>query len=539
MASNPDPDAQRNPPSLGFKAQKTVLRLLCSGEEYRKLHESVIQNLPQSIQDRAYSPATFNNIIKSRDKYTTAALRSSIRLFWITRLGMKLLDFIKSRIIARAGTSDVSSNAPFRDSPAFRLPLSLSLMLLFHRLLHRFFSRLRANLRTDNAQPFRERNPRISKALTSKYAPAIGASLAGFFLGLYPQAQLRLTVAIYASTRSLEVLYNALLENGWLSFRPWWFGSWLLMPLSMAQLFHAFVFDREATPSWFGNVILKFTPGYIKRRPSGLPGMVAWPEPFETVDALAKVAELKWPPFTSPILHPSVTDTLPAAVQTISPITSPSHPAIASLSCALLHPKSPSCLTAFIHQVLLSVPPLVRSVAKVYLALSVLKFKSFVTSPVTSINEVSKKILSATALISSSIGAAWGSICLFNAVLPRKLLPTQRFYLSGAISGLPFAVLCGSGYRAHFLYLFRQAVESAWKTGVKRGLWRGYKGGDLWVLVASWALLGVLLERNPANITDQGFRKALTWMRGDGYNDLAERRAKKSKRDSAEQARSS
>lgn len=23
--------------------------------------------------------------------------------------------------------------------------------------------------------------------------------------------------------------------------------------------------------------------------------MVAWPEPFETVDALAKVAELKWP----------------------------------------------------------------------------------------------------------------------------------------------------------------------------------------------------------------------------------------------------
>lgn len=188
---------------------------------------------------------------------------------------------------------------------------------------------------------------------------------------------------------------------------------------------------------------------------------------------------------------------------------------------------------------LLSVPPLVRSVAKVYLALSVLKFKSFVTSPVTSINEVSKKILSATALISSSIGAAWGSICLFNAVLPRKLLPTQRFYLSGAISGLPFAVLCGSGYRAHFLYLFRQAVESAWKTGVKRGLWRGYKGGDLWVLVASWALLGVLLERNPANITDQGFRKALTWMRGDGYNDLAERRAKKSKRDSAEQARSS
>ena len=26
------------------------------------------------------------------------------------------------------------------------------------------------------------------------------------------------------------------------------FGSWLLMPVSCAQLFHAFVFDRENTP---------------------------------------------------------------------------------------------------------------------------------------------------------------------------------------------------------------------------------------------------------------------------------------------------
>ncbi|KAF3491111.1 uncharacterized protein GIQ15_00628 [Arthroderma uncinatum] len=553
MASNADPEAQRSPADPRLKARRTVLQLLCSGDEYRFLHECAIQKLPQSIQDRTYSPATYNGIVKSKDKYTTAALRSSIRVFLLTRVGMKLLDFITQRILGKGAPA--SPKVPFRDSPAFRLPLSLSLMLLFHRLLYRFFYRLRANLRTDNARLFRERNPRISKALMSKYAPAIGASLAGFLLGGYPQSQLRLTLAIYTSTRSLEVLYNTLVEKGWFAFRPWWFGSWLLMPLSMAQLFHAFIFDREATPAvgrqdgseifdeleanavsfqWFGKLILQFTPEYIKQRPAGLPANVAWPEPFETVDALAKIAELKWPPFTSPILHPTVSGTLPAAVQSMSPITSPAHPAIASLSCALLHPKSPSCLTAFIHQALLSVPPLTRSLTKVYLALSLLKIKSFLTEPITSTNLLCRKILAATAILCSSIGAAWGSVCLFNAILPRKLLPTQRFYLSGAISGLPFAVLCGSGYRAHFLYLFRQAVESAWKTGVKRGLWRGYRGGDLWVIVASWALLGVLLERNPENVADRGFRKALTWMRGDGYIDLVERRAKKNKKVSVE-----
>ena len=123
----------------------------------------------------------------------------------------------------------------------------MSLLLLLHRLLYRFLIRLRQNLRTDDAKPFRERNPRISRALTSRLAPAIGASLAGFTLAICPD-QLRLTAAIYWSTRSLEFLFNVMDSKGWLEQRPWWFGSWLLMPVSCAQLFHAFVLNREATP---------------------------------------------------------------------------------------------------------------------------------------------------------------------------------------------------------------------------------------------------------------------------------------------------
>lgn len=133
-------------------------------------------------------------------------------------------------------------------SPNFRLALSLSLMLFLHRILHRFFIRLRANLRTEDARPFRERNPRVAAALTSRYAPAIGASVAGFALGILPNRRLRITVAIYTATKSLEFLYNAVDERGWLEKRPWWFGSWLLMPVSVAQLFHAFIYDRETTP---------------------------------------------------------------------------------------------------------------------------------------------------------------------------------------------------------------------------------------------------------------------------------------------------
>lgn len=129
-----------------------------------------------------------------------------------------------------------------------RRSLSLSLILLLYRLLFRFFFRLRANLLTKEAAPFRERNPRIAKSLTSRLAPAIGASLAGFALGAYPGDQLRITIAIYVATRAAEFAYNKFENDGWFRNKPWWWGSWMLMPLATGQLLHAFVFDRDCFP---------------------------------------------------------------------------------------------------------------------------------------------------------------------------------------------------------------------------------------------------------------------------------------------------
>ncbi len=133
-------------------------------------------------------------------------------------------------------------------SPNLRLSLSLSLILFLHRTLFRFFTRLRSTLLSKDAGPFRRRNPRIARSLTSKIAPAVGASLAGFALGVYPADQLRLTIAIYMSTTAAEFAYNALDNEGWFRNKPWWWGSWMLLPLATGQLLHAFVFDRDCFP---------------------------------------------------------------------------------------------------------------------------------------------------------------------------------------------------------------------------------------------------------------------------------------------------
>lgn len=135
----------------------------------------------------------------------------------------------------------------------------------------------------------------IARALTSKITPAIGASLSGFFLGLCPADQLRLTVTIYFFSRSLEFLYNGLEDKGYFKNRPWWFGSWMLVPPAFGQLLHAFVFDRDCFPASFGNTIMGFSGSYVQQKPDGFPVGAKWPSTFQVVDSLAEISRLKWP----------------------------------------------------------------------------------------------------------------------------------------------------------------------------------------------------------------------------------------------------
>ncbi|PYH47576.1 uncharacterized protein BP01DRAFT_354780 [Aspergillus saccharolyticus JOP 1030-1] len=520
MASDISPDPRSHP------VVRSLLRISLSAKEYKRLHDYAIQRAPSSFQGRLPSPSKYEAIIRSKNKHNAAAVRASLRVFLLSLSLTKLAEGVMSRI--RGDIPSSKSSISSTRSSKLRVSASFALILLFHRFLYRFFVKLRANLRTDDARPFRDRNPRISQVLTSRFAPAIGGSLAGFALGICPRSQFRIIAAIYSATRGLEFLFNVLDEKGWFENRPSWFGSWLLMPVACAQLFHSFIFDREAVPTWLTKVILGLSPSYIGGRPDSLPMDVAWPGKEDVVDSLAHISALKWPSFVSPILHPGSSKVLPSSLTSISPVTGSAHPAISSLSCALLHPSSPSCSTAFLHHILLSVPPLTRFLTAISLALSLRKIKNLALHPISSLNDLSQKIMKLTAVLSASAGTAWASICLWNSVLPRSTLPTKRFYLSGALAGVPFAVL--GSKRGLFLYFFRTALATAWKTAAKRGSWTGWNNGELGIIVASWALVGCILESRPAAVQGKGVRKALSWMRGDGFADplkVAEKRKAK------------
>jgi hypothetical protein len=231
-----------NAKSLMDPVLRNAIRYTISPKEYKTLHEYLLKRSPRIVRNQAPSPSKYSAAIKDKDDFNAAAVRASLRVLLATQTGLKLWDIITAQIAKRRNAPKA---APPVKSTNLRLSTSISLILLLHRVLYRFFVRLRANLLTKEAAPFRRRNPRISKALTARLAPAIGASLTGFSLGVYPGDQLRITIAIYLATRAVEFAYNALEDEGWFEKKPWWVGSWMLMPPVMGQMFHAFLFNRD------------------------------------------------------------------------------------------------------------------------------------------------------------------------------------------------------------------------------------------------------------------------------------------------------
>lgn len=473
-------------------APMSTTQLVLSPKEYQLLIKLVQRR--SSTQSSAKEDDVPSDSQLPKDNFNAASFRSAARVYLGTSLTLKGADALLSRIARRRAGPAASPRKPLVTS-THKLALSVSSLLFFHRVLYRLFTRLRLQLLHEKVKEIKSRYPRVYTALTSKFAPAIGASLSGLALGVCPSDQLRVTVAIFFLARAFELIYGALDAYGYTKNKPSWLGSSLLFPIANGQLLHAFVFDRDCFPPAYGSLILNSTPEYVQRRPQGLSHKVTWPSTDHIVDALAQMARLKWPSFVSPILHPGTLDTLPATINPIiSPITSRAHPALQHLSCALIHPAETSCFMAYLRQNLLGFPKLARFFTLYYGAFSLLRIKQYFKAPVPTLNKLAKQVLQTTMAISTAIGVSWGSICFFNAVLPKKFLPTSRIFLGGFLAGTAILFdMTPSGY-ANSLYAARTSIDSLWKVGVKHGWWRPIKSGDVYLFVAALAVYNIVYD---------------------------------------------
>ncbi|CAJ2504657.1 Uu.00g120510.m01.CDS01 [Anthostomella pinea] len=561
--SRPRANSKAKPASAADPVLRNALRYTISAREYETLHKYVLSrsrllrkrapsvNAVEKYMDggnarrgsiaerdldrgkgKGKEKAVSAGMSRRRgDGYNARAIRHALRVFVATGLGAKAYGVILARIKGQQETGISQKKQPLYKSSTLRLSLSLSTILLLYRLLFRFLTRLRIHLLDSSAAPFRTRNPRTSNTLTSPYAPAIGASLAGLALGIYPSAQLRVTVTIALMFRALEWGWNLFEDEGliwgWKTRasgkgvikreRPWWWGSWMLQPFACGQLLHATLFDRESSPAGFVNFIWKNTSTYLHSPPKNLPVGVKWPGAWEVADDLAQTAKLNWPSFVSPTLFPNQ-PTLPASLTAVAPLTSQAHPLITSLSCAILHPSDPSCLRTYLSFWVRSFPRMGRFFLLFYTILALPRYKMLYNSPIYLLNKLLSKTFRISTFATGAISTAWASICLFQNWLPRTFLPTQRFFLGGFLAGL-WAFVERKDGRSIFLYSARTSVDSLWKVGVKRRWWRAMKGGDVWLFVVALAVTGAVYERDARAIRENQWRKGISWVRGTDFRD--------------------
>jgi len=564
--SRPRAGSRAKSSSAADPVLRNALRYTITSREYEKLHKFVLsrsrvlrRKVPSPTAMEKYmdgtssgrwsSSAAANALPQSRgtgkgkgakskanepaagDTYNARAVRHALRVFIITNVGMKAYEALMARIKGGQGALTAKSKEPFFKSATMRLSMSLSTILLLYRLLFRFLNRLRAHLLDASATPFRQRNPRTAQALTSPIAPAVGASLAGLALGVYPSSQFRLSVAIYTIFRALEFGWNMLEGEGSIwgfraraggkglikNERPWWWGSWLLQPLAFGQLFHAAIFDRDCAPAPLLTLLFKGSSTYLQEAPANLPASMEWLDPAGIADNLAEMAKLKWPSFVSPAMFPGQ-QTLPASLVALAPLTAQAHPLITSLSCATLHPGDPSCARTVLTFWAQTLPRVGRVLILVYSLMMLPKFKLLYNSPLYLINKLLGKSLRMSTFVTGSLSTFWASICFFQAWLPRKFLATQRFFLGGFLAGLWAFIERKSGH-GMFMYTARASVDSLWKVGVKRRWWKAMRGGDVWVFVLALAVTGAVYERDAAAIREASWRKGVSWLQGTDYRD--------------------
>jgi hypothetical protein len=502
-------------------------RLLLSPRE----HELLTSLLKQHLSDTPQHHDDTTDQVSQKDSFNAAAFRSASRVFVATSLSLKVIGSVLDRVTARSAARLKRPQPQRKPVVAYktRLALSLSTMLFLYRILFRVFSKLRLQLLHEKVRDIQQRYPRVHAALTSRLAPAIGASLSGLALGIYPSEQLRMTVGIYVASRALELAYNALAAAGYMKRNP--FGSWVLFALAQGQLLHAFVFDRDCFPEAYGTFILQNTPEYIQRRPANISSKVTWPNSNQITDALAQMARLRWPTFVSPILHPKIANTLPPTINpVIAPVTSRAHPMLQHLSCALIHPQEISCFMAYLRQILLSFPKIAKFFTMYYGAMSVLRIKAFTKMPLQELDRLAKKILKTTAALTGAIGASWGTICLFQWILPRAFIPQFRFFLGGLIGGSFQLLDPGSIGHGNSMYAARTSVDSLWKVGVKRRWWKPVKGGDVYLFVAALALINTCFDVGGQSVSKDRTMLLIKVLRGD--IELGLQRKKKAELDS-------
>lgn len=535
-----------------------------------------------SRQKGATTSATLE--IYTKPQYTVKrVVRSHTRLFlksYLILVAFKSLRQLRSR---KAGAL-LRSVLVLKDRTSAEISLSLTSIALSYKLIYGILVLLKP-LMKEFVGAFIHDKSLLSELLHDKahaLIPLISGITAGSFLKLYPSKNAgRDLVAVYSLVRALEFAYNYLDDNGYLLHKPKLIGSWALFPFAYSQLFHSFFFNRDANPAFVNSALFSLSKDFFAQSPNGYPrnGPVAWPQPHQILDSIALISRAHYPRYTPTLMFPDST-IIPKFLDPVKPIIIRAHPAINTVTGALIHPWEPSQFRALTHVVLKQFTTIGKYVFALYLVKTFI-LKKLVTriEPDTeahraaaaaarealqtglpentpsdqgvdngntgSLSLTSSELLTrkssaalsqlrlllatcfntwrTTTFIVMTVSSSWAGIEFSQALLSGRVMPVYRYKIIGFLSGL-WAIFDKVSGRGRYIYAVRAAILSYWRVLVKENRVKPIRNGDVHLFALAFGISMALMEISPGSISGPAVRKAFNWISEGAFKDPIEKK---------------
>lgn len=336
----------------------------------------------------------------------------------------------------------------------------------------------------------------------------------------FPADYARDIVAVYAVVKALEVLYNHLDKQGHFNFKPKAFGSWTLYPFAYAQLYHSFFFNPEVNVNSVNRLQTLSAKSFFPTIPL-LASSGSWPTTEEFVDSMALYAKYGYPKFKAQVGQPG--SAMPDFLEPVKSVLVRTHPLVDTTIGSLTHPFDPRLTRAYSGIMLRKFNSVGKYVLGFYVLRALLKVdKNEQGEPISRTEALVKAAINAvklTSFIVLSTTTAHFAVEASEKYLSPKWIPENRFRLAGFIGGLWAFLDSSDGGHGRYLFAVRAAILSLWRTLVKEKKVKPIKHGDVYLFVASFAVIMSVFESSPDCISSSFLRKTFMWIKNDDFKD--------------------
>ncbi|KAJ2769946.1 hypothetical protein IWQ57_002883, partial [Coemansia nantahalensis] len=169
------------------------------------------------------------------------------------------------------------------------------------------------------------------------------------------------------------------------------------------------------------------------------------------------------------------------------------------VACGMFHSHTTSCTHGLLSAALRSFPYAMRLHIPFNTAVLVLfKHKQLRKDPVRAITELIRSTTQSSIFYSMMVTGNVNAPCILRKITGRDI--PLNYVISGALGGM--AVLIDRpGRRTELsMYCFLRALEALWALGVKRGVWRNIRHGEVALFSFAMAVLMAIYQNDPTTL---------------------------------------